>query len=516
MLFVTFSMVIINRKSFNMKRILSILALSVSLVLTASVKNTASAQVGVGVQITYQDFYDELSPHGRWMDYPDYGYVWMPNVGADFRPYGTNGRWVWSDDYEWMWASDYSWGWAPFHYGRWFMDPMYGWMWVPGYDWSPAWVAWRDGGDYYGWAPIQPGFSFGINFNIGSYNPPVDYWCFTPRRYISSPRIYNHFMPSRQNVTIINNTTIINNYNSRRTTNNIFVNGPRRGDAERYAGRIKPVRFREVNTPGRTRVRNNEVSFYRPTIRRDNDRNIAPRNFDRYNNNNGQNQGNGRNGNSGTGWRQTNERNNNNNNNNGGTGWSQANERRRDNNNTNERVNTSPDRNNENRNTGWRQMNDRRNNDANNSNNNNNRERPATTPERNNENRNTAWRQMNDRRNNDANNSNNNNSNPERRDIFNPQRQSSVERPSAPVERNDRNRQQMDRQPERRTFERRDNSNNDQRRMNVERPARQSMPQMNREQQRPQPQRQMEVRQGGGDRRGGGNEGQRGGGRRRD
>ncbi len=515
MLFITFSMVIINRKFFNMKRILSILALSVSLVLTASVKNSASAQVGVGVQITYQDFYDELSPHGRWMDYPDYGYVWMPNVGADFRPYGTNGRWVWSDDYEWMWASDYSWGWAPFHYGRWFMDPMYGWMWVPGYDWSPAWVAWRDGGDYYGWAPIQPGFSFGINFNIGNYNPPVDYWCFTPRRYISSPRIYNHFIPSRQNVTIINNTTIINNYN-RRTTNNIFVNGPRRGDAERYAGRIKPVRFREVNTPGRTRVRNNEVSFYRPSIRRDNDRNIAPRNFDRYNNNNGQNQGNGRNGNNGTGWRQTNDRNNNNNNN-SGTGWSQANERRRDNNNANERVNTNPDRNNEDRNTGWRQMNDRRNNnDANNSSNNNNRERPATTPERNNDNRNTGWRQMNERRNNDANNSNNNNSNPERRDIFNPQRQSSVERPSAPVERNDRNRQQMDRQPERRTFERRDNSNNEQRRMNVDRPARQSMPQMNREQQRPQPQRQMEVRQGGGDRRGGGNEGQRGGGRRRD
>lgn len=515
MLFITFSMVIINRKFFNMKRILSILALSVSLVLTASVKNSASAQVGVGVQITYQDFYDELSPHGRWMDYPDYGYVWMPNVGADFRPYGTNGRWVWSDDYEWMWASDYSWGWAPFHYGRWFMDPMYGWMWVPGYDWSPAWVAWRDGGDYYGWAPIQPGFSFGINFNIGNYNPPVDYWCFTPRRYISSPRIYNHFIPSRQNVTIINNTTIINNYN-RRTTNNIFVNGPRRGDAERYAGRIKPVRFREVNTPGRTRVRNNEVSFYRPSIRRDNDRNIAPRNFDRYNNNNGQNQGNGRNGNNGTGWRQTNDRNNNNNNN-SGTGWSQANERRRDNNNANERVNTNPDRNNEDRNTGWRQMNDRRNNnDANNSSYNNNRERPATTPERNNDNRNTGWRQMNERRNNDANNSNNNNSNPERRDIFNPQRQSSVERPSAPVERNDRNRQQMDRQPERRTFERRDNSNNEQRRMNVDRPARQSMPQMNREQQRPQPQRQMEVRQGGGDRRGGGNEGQRGGGRRRD
>lgn len=491
-------MLIENDKFNNMKRILSILAVSVSLVLAASVKNTASSQVGVGVQITYQDFYDELSPYGRWMEYPDYGYVWMPNVGADFRPYSTNGRWVWSDDYEWMWASDYSWGWAPFHYGRWFMDPAYGWMWVPGYDWSPAWVAWRDGGDYYGWAPIQPGFSFGVNFSIGSYAPPVDYWCFTPRRYIASPRIYNYCLPARQNVTIINNTTIINNY---RRTNNTFVTGPRRGDAERYAGNIRSVRFREVNSPGRTRVRNNEVSFYRPNIRRDNDRTIAPRNFDRYNNRNGNDNNQGR-GNAGTGWRQANERNNNNGN--GQTGWSQANGRR---DNNNDRTNTSPERNDNNNGTGWRRANDR-------NNDNNNRERPATTPGGN-DNSGTGWRRANERRNDDnsSNNSNNNNRVTERRGIFDrqPARQPDVDRPrTSPVE----NRPQTDRQPERRVFERRDN-NDAQRRMNVDRPQpqqRQSMPQMNRES-RPQPQRQMESRPVN---RGGGNEGQRGGGRRRD
>src|SRR5579871_6295154 len=75
--------------------------------------------------VTYQTFYDELSPYGQWIDYPEYGYVWMPNVGPGFKPYATNGQWVYTED-GWTWSSGYNWGWAAFHYGRWFMDPMDG------------------------------------------------------------------------------------------------------------------------------------------------------------------------------------------------------------------------------------------------------------------------------------------------------------------------------------------------------------------------------------------------------
>ena len=163
-----------------MKRILIITTLALSVMLFSSTKNTVSAQ-GVDINISQQTFYDELSPHGRWIDYPDYGYVWAPDMGSDFQPYQTGGHWVWSDEYDWMWVSDYSWGWAPFHYGRWFHDPFYGWMWVPGHDWSPAWVSWRTGGDYYGWAPIRPGINISIGF--GNYNPPSNYWCFAPRQH---------------------------------------------------------------------------------------------------------------------------------------------------------------------------------------------------------------------------------------------------------------------------------------------------------------------------------------------
>ena len=199
-----------------MKSIFKMTALLLVIALGSFVPSKASAQFDNDYDqdrdLSYQDFYDELSPHGRWVDYPGQGYVWVPDAGEDFRPYSTNGHWVWSDNYEWVWVSDYDWGWAPFHYGRWDNDPSYGWYWVPGYEWSPAWVAWRDGGDYYGWAPIRPGISININYNIGGYAPPVDFWCFAPRRYITSPRIYDHYIDRRQNVTIINHTTITVSY----------------------------------------------------------------------------------------------------------------------------------------------------------------------------------------------------------------------------------------------------------------------------------------------------------------
>jgi hypothetical protein len=237
--------------------------------------------------VSYQTFYDELSPYGRWIDYPGLGYVWAPDAGPDFRPYSSNGRWVWTDDYDWMWVSDYDWGWAPFHYGRWEYDSYYGWFWVPGYEWSPAWVAWRDGGDYYGWAPLRPGINVSVNFNIGGYSPPFNYWSFAPRRFITSRNIFNHCIDYRRNASIINQTVIINNFNYNR---NVFRTGPRRYDAERYIGRIEPVRFREANRPGRSQFRNNEVSVYRPAIRRNEGQRFVPRRVERFeqNNTNGQ------------------------------------------------------------------------------------------------------------------------------------------------------------------------------------------------------------------------------------
>ncbi|MFT4093687.1 MAG: hypothetical protein QM640_08600 [Niabella sp.] len=263
-----------------MKRIINVFGISFLVAMAMLFAKPVDAQPGIGVSISFQTFYDELSPYGDWIDYPEYGYTWRPRVGSDFRPYATNGNWVYTDDYDWMWNSGYDWGWAPFHYGRWFYDPYYGWLWVPGYDWSPAWVSWRGGGDYYGWAPIRPGISISIGF--GSYNPPYDYWTFAPCRYMTSPYIGRYYYPYRNNITIFNRTTIINNYGGRGGGERYYRNGPRRGDVERYTGRINAVSVRSMNRPGRTSVSRNAISVYRPSVARNSSRDNSPRNVQRY------------------------------------------------------------------------------------------------------------------------------------------------------------------------------------------------------------------------------------------
>ena len=135
--------------------VLSVLTGCSPLVITYQPSDNQPQQGYNDPQQTNQVFYDELSPYGQWIDYPDYGYVWQPNVDQDFRPYDTNGYWVYTD-YGWTWASNFSWGWAPFHYGNWFYDDGYGWLWKPGQQWAPAWVTWGQSGDYYGWAPAPP------------------------------------------------------------------------------------------------------------------------------------------------------------------------------------------------------------------------------------------------------------------------------------------------------------------------------------------------------------------------
>ncbi len=51
------------------------------------VVETPAAPPVVAIQ-TEADFYQPLTPYGRWVDTPDYGRVWVPGgVAADWRPY---------------------------------------------------------------------------------------------------------------------------------------------------------------------------------------------------------------------------------------------------------------------------------------------------------------------------------------------------------------------------------------------------------------------------------------------
>ena len=192
------------------------------------------------VEITVaSDFYQPLESYGTWVDIDGYGRCWQPrNVGGEWRPY-SSGQWV-STDAGWCWQSSESFGWATYHYGRWNDDPQRGWYWVPQTQWAPAWVSWREGGGYAGWAPLSSQARPGFNVRVGLF-PSI--YVFVDERHFSGP--------IRPSTIIVNNTTIINKtviINDTHITDNITVNsGPRVATIEKATGQtIKPVPVRQV------------------------------------------------------------------------------------------------------------------------------------------------------------------------------------------------------------------------------------------------------------------------------
>jgi hypothetical protein len=114
------------------------------------------------------DFYD----NGRWVNTPDYGYVWTPTVSVSvgWAPFRA-GRWVWiGGDY--VWVSYEPWGWAPYHYGRWAFAVSIGWCWVPpargAVYWGPGYVGWVYTSRHVAWVPLAPGE---IYYGRGHYGP---------------------------------------------------------------------------------------------------------------------------------------------------------------------------------------------------------------------------------------------------------------------------------------------------------------------------------------------------------
>ena len=159
----------------------------------------AELEVSAGVSIhAATDFYEPLAANGAWVEIGSYGHCWHPaGVATGWRPY-CNGYWEWTDA-GWYWVSDEPWAWACYHYGSWLYDPDYGWVWVPGVEWAPAWVNWRMGGDYIGWAPCGPaGFTIEPSFYV----------------FVENRHFHDRVRPDTvivNNTTIIKNTTEINN-----------------------------------------------------------------------------------------------------------------------------------------------------------------------------------------------------------------------------------------------------------------------------------------------------------------
>ncbi|MBI3852249.1 MAG: hypothetical protein HY298_18485 [Verrucomicrobia bacterium] len=201
------------------------------------------ASVGFGIRAE-SDFYEPLTPYGRWEVVGSYGRCWIPGrVEVNWRPY-CNGNWQ-RTDAGWYWASDEPWAWATYHYGRWDFSAQFGWYWVPQTQWAPAWVSWHEGGGYVGWAPLQPSarisFSGSVEVNVGLVAPRAFVFV-EQRRFLE---------PVRPTTVVVNNNTVINktvNITKIKVINKTVINeGPRTEVVEQASGRkVQSVPVREL------------------------------------------------------------------------------------------------------------------------------------------------------------------------------------------------------------------------------------------------------------------------------
>ncbi|MBE0644514.1 MAG: hypothetical protein IH600_10585 [Bacteroidetes bacterium] len=212
-----------------------------------------------------------MSPYGQWVDYPEYGYVWLPDAGPDFAPYSTQGHWIYTD-YGWTWVSDYRWGWAPFHYGRWDYDDYYGWFWVPDNEWGPSWVTWRRSQGYYGWEPMGPGISISLSFGGQSHHRGHDHWTFVRDRDIERHDLHRYRIDRNDRDREYRTSTVINHTYIDKSRNSTYITGPQREDVQRATGHtIKPYAVHNNSAPGE-KVEKGQLQIYRPQIERE-DRN---------------------------------------------------------------------------------------------------------------------------------------------------------------------------------------------------------------------------------------------------
>ncbi|HZX75394.1 MAG TPA: DUF6600 domain-containing protein [Cyclobacteriaceae bacterium] len=224
----------------------------VSVIVFTSPSRSSAQQVAVSFQL----FYDQLSPYGHWVNYNGNGYAWIPTVSVGFVPYGTGGHWVYTE-YGWMWVSDYPWGWAPFHYGRWNFEPAYGWIWVPDNVWGPAWVVWRHAPGYYGWVPM--GFHHDNDKDDAR-------WIFVKDKDFDRPDVYRHYVSHTNNVTIIKNSTVVNNMKEENNRHVSYNAGPPKDDVQKVTGKtVRPIAVADNDKPGQ-QMDNGQIRIYRPQI----------------------------------------------------------------------------------------------------------------------------------------------------------------------------------------------------------------------------------------------------------
>ena len=222
--------------------------------------------------VSFQSFYDLLSPMGEWIQitteeidedlnegegqsysslFAEDGemlFIWKPDVEEGWKPY-LNGRWEYTEQ-GWLWVSNDAWGNSTYHYGRWWRSPKYGWVWMPGYTWAPAWVRWRISDDFVGWAPLTPKAKWKIEDGITETNyrfknNDAD-WVFVQKNGFVNEISKTNIVNTSENSSLVKTSSSILDI---RVENDAIVNkGPDAGDIEKRTGKKlyrKKLRFQK-------------------------------------------------------------------------------------------------------------------------------------------------------------------------------------------------------------------------------------------------------------------------------
>jgi hypothetical protein len=105
---------------------------------------------------------------------------------------------------------------------------------------------------------------------------PNDRWIFVKQGDIIRPDIDHYYINRNENVTIIKNSTVINNTYIDKSRNVTYNIGPQKDEVQKITGKeIKTIAIKESNQPGQN-LRNNELEIYRPVIQKTSDNGKKP------------------------------------------------------------------------------------------------------------------------------------------------------------------------------------------------------------------------------------------------
>ena len=143
---------------------------------------------------------------------------------------------------------------------------------MPGTDWGPAWVSWRFGDGYCGWAPLPPlvGWDNGLvlsGLDLDEYIPPF-WYNFVEERYFATPHIHDHLLIPARNISLVTQTRNLTRYevNDNRIINRSVDIDRIEKDTGQTINHYRVVAANSPTAPHQARMRDDQMVLYKPEV----------------------------------------------------------------------------------------------------------------------------------------------------------------------------------------------------------------------------------------------------------